>query len=50
VRRHGDEAALVASHRADGLLAAGDLEGCAIWKGILEAVAGFTRTKPVVSE
>jgi hypothetical protein len=50
VMRHGADAALAAARRADELLAAGDPEGCAIWKRILEAVAELTRTKPVEGE
>ena len=38
IKRHGDDAAVVAAQRADELLATGDFEGSAIWKRILEAV------------
>jgi hypothetical protein len=50
VKRHGHEAAFVAAQRADELLAAGDPEGCAIWKHILSAVAELTRTTPAEGE
>jgi len=40
VKRHGADAALVAGRRADELLA-GDVEGCAVWKRILVAVASY---------
>ena len=46
VKRHGVDAALVAAQRADELLAKGDVEGCAVWKRILE----LTRTKPAEGE
>ena len=32
------------------MLAAGDPEGCAVWKRMLEAVAELSRTKPVKGE
>jgi hypothetical protein len=38
--------ARVAAQRADELLAAGDLEGRAVWLGILKAVEELTATKP----
>ena len=50
VKRHGDDAVLTAVTRADEMLAAGDVEGCAIWKRILGAVAELTRTKSIEGE
>lgn len=50
VKRHGADAAVVAAQRADGLLAAGDPDGCAIWKRILAAVAELARTVPAEGE
>lgn len=50
IKRHRDDAAIVAARRADELLAEGDLDGCAIWKRILAAVNELTRTKPVEGE
>ena len=50
VKRHGAGAAVVAGQRADELLAAGDVEGCAVWKRILTAVDELTRTKPAEGE
>ena len=38
IRQHGDEAAIHAAMRADELTAAGDMEGCAVWKRILGAI------------
>ena len=46
IKRHGADAAIDAARRADELLAAGDLEGCALWKRILAAVLELTRTTP----
>jgi len=45
VKRHGDDAAIVAARRADELLAEGDLDGCGIWKRIVAAVNELARTK-----
>jgi hypothetical protein len=44
IKRHGADAAIDAARRADEYLAAGDLEGCAVWKRILAAVLELTRT------
>ncbi len=41
IKRHGDDAAVVAAQRADELLAAGDLEGGAVWKQILGGSANL---------
>jgi len=50
VKRHGKDAALVASQRIDELLAAGDLEGRAVWFLILKAVSELQRDKPTEGE
>jgi hypothetical protein len=38
VELHGEDAAVQASMKADALLAAGDIDGQAVWKRILAAV------------
>ncbi len=38
VKRHGPDAPILATTRADAVLEAGDLDGCAVWKRILRAV------------
>ena len=38
VKRHGADAAVVASQRADELLDAGDLNDVAVWKSIMRVV------------
>ncbi len=38
VKQHGPDAPIEAAVRADELLEAGDLDGCAVWKRILRAV------------
>ena len=50
VKRHGADAAMVAAQCADDLLAAGDFEGCAVWKRIIAAVKELERTKPADDE
>jgi hypothetical protein len=43
VKRHGEDAAIVAAQRADELLAAGDMEGEIVWKRIVGAVSDLLR-------
>lgn len=50
VKRHGDDAAMVAAQRADELLTQGDLDGQRIWERILTAVHELQRTKPATGE
>jgi hypothetical protein len=50
IKRHGADAAIEGARRADEYLAAGDLEGCAVWKRILAAVLELTRTTPAAGE
>jgi hypothetical protein len=45
-KRHGPDAAIVAAQRADECLAAGDIDGQAIWKRIVAAVLELLRDKP----
>ena len=50
VKRHGDDAEVVAAKRADELLAQGDVDGQRIWKRILAAVQELQRTEPATGE
>ncbi len=50
VKRHGDNAPVVAAQRADELLDRGDLEGVAVWKSITRAVEELLRVEPKVGE
>jgi len=50
VDQHGADAPIRAAHRADELLAAGDIEGRVVWLRILRAVEELTRTKPKQGE
>ena len=43
VKRYGADAGLQAGMRADELLAEGDVEGGAIWRAIIRAIAVKTR-------
>ncbi len=38
IKQHGEDAPIHAAMRADELLEAGDLAGCAVWKRILRAI------------
>jgi hypothetical protein len=38
LKRHSEDAPIMAAQRADELLASGDLEGVQVWKVILSAV------------
>ncbi len=44
--RDGDRAALHAAHRADALLALGDMEGRAVWHRIERAIDELRRSAP----
>ncbi len=46
VSRYGDDAALHAAQRADELLAAGDMEGRAVWHRIERAIDELRRMAP----
>jgi len=50
LKRHRDDAAIVAAIRADELLASGDVEGCAVWKRIVAAVRKVKRIVPTKGE
>jgi hypothetical protein len=50
LKRHGRDTPIVAAQRADECLAAGDIEGQAIWKRIVEAVLELLRDKPEEGE
>ncbi len=46
IREHGQDAPIQAAMRADELLEAGDLEGCAVFKRVLRAVEELQRAEP----
>jgi hypothetical protein len=46
VKRHGQDAPIHATMKADAMLDKGDLEGCAVWKWILWVVEELQRAGP----
>ncbi len=46
ISRYGDEAALHSAQRADELLAAGDMDGRAVWHRIERSIDELRRTAP----
>ncbi len=46
IDQHGDQAALQAAMQADAQLAAGDMEGAAMWRRIIKAIEDLLATKP----
>ncbi len=46
VKQHGEGAPIHAAMRADAMIEAGDLDGCALWKRILRAVGELQGTEP----
>lgn len=50
VKRHGDDAWVVAAQRADESIASGDLDGQMIWKRIVVAIVELQRTKLAAGE
>jgi hypothetical protein len=50
LKRHGDNAELAAAQRADEMLNRGDVEGYAVWRRIVSAVADLARTQPAEGE
>ncbi len=43
IREHGTGAALEAAQRANAMLERGDMDGCAVWRRIVEAVGEIQR-------
>ena len=50
VKQHGQDAPIHAAMRADAMLEAGDLDGCAVWKRILRAVEELRGAEPKPGE
>ncbi len=46
VKRHGEDAPIHATMRAEALLEAGDLDGYAVWRRILRAVGELQQKQP----
>ena len=49
VKQHGQDAPIHAAMRADAMLEAGDLGGCAVWRRILRAVEELQRVEPAAN-
>ncbi len=45
VKRHGQDAPIEATMRADTMLDKGDLDGCAVWRRIVRAVKELQRAE-----
>ena len=50
VKRHGQDAPIHAAMRADAMLDKGDLDGYAVWRGVLRAVEELRGTEPKSGE
>ena len=50
IKHHGADAPIEAAMRADAMLEKGDLDGYAVWKRVLKAVAELLRSEPTVGE
>ena len=50
IKQHGQDAPIHAAMRADAMLEAGDMDGCAVWKRILKAVEELEGTVPKSGE
>ncbi len=46
IDNHGDQAVVQAAMQADAQLAAGDMEGAAMWRRIIKAIEDLLATKP----
>ncbi len=46
IDQHGEDAPIFAAQHADACLAAGDLDGKAVWMGVIAAIEELTNTDP----
>ncbi len=46
IDQHGEDAPIFAAMQADRCLAAGDLDGKAVWMGVIRAIKGLLDQKP----
>ena len=46
IDRHGEDAPIFAAQQADGCLEAGDLDGKAVWMGIIRAIKELLDQQP----
>ncbi len=50
IKQHGEDAPIHAAMRADAMLEAGDLDGCAVFKRVLRAVEELEGVAPKPGE
>jgi hypothetical protein len=50
IKRHGEDAPVVAAQRADELFEEGDLDGAALWRRITAAIEDLQRLVPKTGE
>ena len=50
IKRHGEDAPVVAAQRADELFEEGDLDGAAVWRRITAAIEDLQRMEPKTGE
>jgi len=50
IKRHGEDARVVAAQRADELFEEGDLDGAAVWRLITAAIEDLQRMEPKTGE
>jgi len=46
IQQHGEEAAIQAAMKADEMLAQGNLDGKAVWLGVIKAIEELQATEP----
>jgi hypothetical protein len=50
IKHHGDQAEIEAAAKADEFLAAGNLDGLAVWQAILRQIVELRRTQPTKND
>ena len=50
IEQHGEDAPIFAAMQADKCLEAGDLDGKAVWMGVIRAIKGLLDQKPPSSD
>ncbi len=50
IQQYGEDAPIFAGQQADKCLAAGDLDGKAVWMGVIRAIEELRRTSPKPNE
>ncbi len=50
IDQHGEDAPIHAAMQADKRMEAGDLDGCAVWKRVIQAIKELLDQKPLGDE